>query len=89
MKAAATYHNQQLLIKYGIIPFASMILDLRYKERQAVLHYRKGLKLRAINALKTYLESQKQQAMQQEHLQSLTAYKFRQRRLKRAVIYSL
>jgi hypothetical protein len=33
MKAAADYYNQQLLIKYGIIPFASLIVDLRYKER--------------------------------------------------------
>lgn len=41
MKAAASYHNQQLLIKYGIIPFANLILELRYKERQAVLMSRK------------------------------------------------
>ena len=32
MRQAADFYNQQLLIKYGIIPFANMILELRFKE---------------------------------------------------------
>ena len=43
MIAAAQYYDQQLLIKYGIIPFANMMVMARYKERQAVLQNRKSI----------------------------------------------
>jgi hypothetical protein len=33
MKAAENYHDQQLQIKYGIIPLANLIVDLRHKEK--------------------------------------------------------
>ena len=43
MIAAAQYYDQQLLIKYGIIPFSHMMVMARYKERQAVLQNRKSI----------------------------------------------
>ena len=44
MIAAAQYYDQQLLIKYGIIPFANLLVIARYKERQAVLQNIKCIK---------------------------------------------
>ena len=44
MKSAAQYYNESLLIKYGIIPFARMMVIARHKERQAVIQYRMSLK---------------------------------------------
>ena len=44
MNSAAQYYNESLLIKYGIIPFARMMVISRHKERQAVVQYRMNLK---------------------------------------------
>ena len=44
MISAAQYYNESLLIKYGIIPFARMMVIARHKERQAVVQYRMSLK---------------------------------------------
>ena len=41
MVAATQYYDQQLLIKYGIIPLANLMVMARYKERQAVIQNRK------------------------------------------------
>ena len=43
MIAAAQYYDQQLLIKYGIIPLANLMVIARYKERQAILQNRKAI----------------------------------------------
>ena len=56
MRAAATYHEHQLLIKYGILPFANLIIQRRWKERQAILQYRKSLQQIYFKELRTRLE---------------------------------
>ena len=43
MRAAAIYYDHQLLIKYGILPFSNLIILKRWKERQAIIQYRKAL----------------------------------------------
>ena len=43
MIAAEQYYDQQILIKYGIIPLANLMVMARYKQRQAVLQNRKSI----------------------------------------------
>lgn len=89
MKAAADYHNQQLLIKYGIIPFANLILELRFKERQAVLLNRKLIARRHFRAMAEAVRLIRAKAEKEEMFKCHTADRFRRCQLLRLTIRAL
>ena len=55
MHAAAIYYNEQLLIKYGILPLKYLIINIRWNERRAILHYHKTIQRTHFRAFKTQI----------------------------------
>ena len=76
MKAAETYYDEQLLIKYGILPFANLIISKRWRERQAILQYRKALARTYFKQLKTQTNLIKMERVNREKFQMNKAKHF-------------
>ena len=89
MEAAAKYYNQQLLIKYGVIPFANLILAARQKEKYAVLLNRKLIQRAHFKAIRSLIAKQKSEEELIELFKSEDASKLRKLKLTRLCFVSL
>lgn len=89
MQAAKIYYDQQLMIKYGIIPFANLLVMARWSERQAVLLNRKWIQKHGLDKFRSKVNLSLLESQERESFHTKKADKFLTFKLKLLVLVAL